>query len=170
MAKTTTIEISVARETWVAACRDIETMIETAAQAALAHEVATPVIHDATGSVIIGITLTDDAEQQALNRTYRGKDRPTNVLSFATGDPATVLPPGAPLLLGDLVLAFETVAREAAEQHKPLADHVSHLVVHGVLHLFGLDHQNDTEADIMEGYEVEILAGLGVSDPYRVTM
>jgi probable rRNA maturation factor len=70
-------------------------------------------------------------------------------------------------MLGDVVLAFETVTREAAEQNKPLADHLRHLVVHGVLHLLGFDHENDIEAEVMEGREREILAGLGVPDPYR---
>ena len=75
-----------------------------------------------------------------------------------------------PVLLGDVVLAFETVRREATEQHKPLADHLSHLVVHGVLHLLGLDHESAAEAAAMEAREIEILAGLGVPDPYRGIM
>jgi probable rRNA maturation factor len=118
--------------------------------------------------------LTDDAEQRELNRTYRGIDAATNVLAFALSDfaggPASAAPAGSPVLLGDVVLAFETVAREAAEQHKTLAGHLSHLVVHGVLHLLGFDHRNDAEAEAMEGLEVEILKILGVPDPYRDTM
>lgn len=119
---------------------------------------------------IVGVVLTDDAEQRRLNRDYRGQDKPTNVLSFALAGPGETPPPGAPLLLGDVVLARETVAREAAEQQKPLADHLQHLVVHGVLHLLGYDHENDTEAAIMEKSEVAILARLGVPDPYRDTI
>ena len=115
----------------------------------------------ANGPVLLGIILTDDAEQRVLNRTWRGKDAPTNVLSFAMADPAAPAPAGAPVLLGDVVLAFETVAREAAEQTKPLPDHLSHLVVHGVLHLLGFDHENDAEAAIMEARETEILARAG---------
>ena len=93
-------------------------------------------------------------------------DAPTNVLSFpaaASAPPA----PGAPLLLGDVVLAFETVAAEAAAQGKPLADHLAHLVVHGVLHLLGFDHEADAEAERMEALETRLLAGLGIADPYR---
>jgi probable rRNA maturation factor len=116
---------------------------------------------------IVSIVLTDDAEQRRLNRTWRGADAPTNVLAFPLAGAA---PPGAPVLLGDVVLAFETVAREAAEQKKPLADHLRHLVVHGVLHLLGFDHRTDTEAAIMEARETEILAGLGVPDPYGDTI
>jgi len=116
--------------------------------------------------LLLGIVLTDNSEQRALNRTWRGKDAPTNVLSFSTADPAQKPPPGAPILLGDVVLACETVVREAAEQRKPLADHLSHLVVHGVLHLLGFDHESDSEAAIMEAREIEILAGLGVPAPY----
>ena len=85
-------------------------------------------------------------------------------------DPDERPPPGAPVLLGDVVLAFETVAREAAEQRKPLADHLAHLVVHGVLHLLGFDHESDAEAAIMEARETEILARLGVPAPYADTM
>jgi probable rRNA maturation factor len=119
--------------------------------------------------VLVGIVLTDDAEQRTLNRTWRGKDFSTNVLSFALTDPDEP-PPGAPVLLGDVVLAFETVAREAAEQHKTLPDHLRHLVVHGVLHLIGFDHESDAEAAVMEALEIEIFAGLGVPAPYADTM
>jgi probable rRNA maturation factor len=118
---------------------------------------------------VVGLLLTDDAEQQRLNRTWRGKDAPTNVLAFAIGDPAGAAA-DAPVLLGDVALAFEIVAREAAAQHKPLADHLRHLVVHGVLHLLGFDHQSDADAAIMEAREVEILQSLGVPDPYRDIM
>jgi probable rRNA maturation factor len=95
---------------------------------------------------------------------------PTNVLAFALADPAGPTPAGAPNLLGDVVLAFETVAREATAQQKPLADHLAHLVVHGVLHLQGFDHQSEAEAAVMEAREVEILTRLGLPDPYRDTM
>jgi probable rRNA maturation factor len=98
-----------------------------------------------------------------LNRRWRGQDRATNVLAFATGEQAAS---GAPLLLGDVVLALETVEREAVEQGKPLADHVAHLVTHGVLHLAGFDHHAAPEARRMEALERRILAELGVPDPY----
>src|SRR6202030_4195883 len=90
----------------------------------------------AGGRLVVDVTLSDDAEQRRLNRTYRGTDRPTNVLAFPQGGLEGARP-DAPALLGDVVLAFETVCREAAEQHKPVANHLAHLVVHGVLHLIG---------------------------------
>ena len=116
------------------------------------------------------IVLGDDARQQRLNRAYRGIDWPTNVLSFPAWDAAVPLPLGAPVLLGDVVLAFETVVREAQEQDKPFADHLQHLIVHGVLHLLGYDHRVEREAADMERLETDILAGLGVPDPYRDTI
>ncbi len=105
----------------------------------------------------VSVLFTDDEQVRQLNRDHRGKDAPTNVLSFETGDP---------VLLGDIVLAFETVEREAAEQNKTFTNHTTHLIVHGTLHLLGHDHENDTEADEMEDKERRILSGLGVSDPY----
>ena len=107
------------------------------------------------------LRLTDDAEVQELNARWRGLDRPTNVLSFPAA-PAK-LAAAAPVL-GDIVLAYETVAREASDT--PLADHYRHLVAHGFLHLIGYDHQTDEEAKRMEDLERRILARLGVADPY----
>lgn len=160
------IEVSIACNAWVDACPAAEALVQTAAGTAL--EGAAERISG--GPLVVGIVLADDAEQRRLNRTWRGQDKPTNVLSFAVAGPGSTAPPGAPLLLGDVVLAFETVAREAAEQRKPLADHLRHLVVHGVLHLLGLDHGDAAEAAAMEAREVEILRGLGVPDPYRDPM
>ncbi len=118
----------------------------------------------------LGIRLTDDASQRRLNRDYRGLDRPTNVLAFSAWEPGEQVPPEAPLLIGDVVLAFETVAGEAAEQGKPLADHLRHLTVHGVLHLLGYEHRTPAEATAMETLETAILEVLGVPDPYRDIM
>ncbi|KAA2284818.1 rRNA maturation RNase YbeY [Arenimonas fontis] len=110
----------------------------------------------------LAIRLVDEKEGRALNRHYRNKDYATNVLSF----PAE-LPEGVNLpLLGDLVICAPVVAREAAEQGKPLAAHYAHLTVHGVLHLLGLDHEDEREAEAMEQIEREILATLGYPDPY----
>jgi len=157
------IEVSAPCRDWARGCAAAETLATEAARLALLRG-------EAPGAAVVDITLTDDAEQRALNRTWRGKDAPTNVMAFPAADPSTPPPPGAPLLLGDVVLAFETVRREAAEQDKMLADHLRHLVVHGVLHLLGYDHENAAEAAIMEAREIAILSELGVSNPYRDTM
>ncbi|MEQ5808309.1 rRNA maturation RNase YbeY [Alteromonas sp. NFXS44] len=109
------------------------------------------------------IRFVDEEESQALNRDYRGKDKPTNVLSFPFE-----CPPGVPLnLLGDLVICAPVISREAQEQHKPVANHYAHMVVHGILHLIGYDHIDDDEAEEMESLEIEILAQLSIDDPYR---
>lgn len=121
--------------------------------------------------VEVSLLLADDALVRSLNRDYRGRDVPTNVLSFALADGAaigTTAGPRAavPLLLGDIALAYETIDREAVAQHKRFADHLTHLVVHGTLHLLGHDHEDDGEAAAMERLESEILATLGIADPY----
>lgn len=145
-----------------------DAMIELAAHAALS--VAPPVKQAPHALTVV---LTDDAEICALNRTWRGKDQPTNVLSFPAGEsPDTAYdldgdsPHGGGVLLGDIVIAFETSAAEAIEKDIPLADHVSHLVVHGTLHLLGLDHRDDRQAEHMEDLERQALASLGIADPY----
>jgi probable rRNA maturation factor len=153
---------------WKRVCPDAERLARDAARLALVDGIA------ATGfaspmRVELGITLTDDAQQLYLNRRYRGQDVSTNVLSFRAWEPGIHAPPGAPLLLGDVVLAFETVAREADQQLKPFCDHVRHLIVHGVLHLLGCDHRRRADAITMEQLETSILAKLGVPDPYQDT-
>lgn len=142
-----------------------ETIAVAAAQAALASAgLACP--------VEIGVRMTGDSEMRTLNNTYRGRDSATNVLSFALADgdapPAFDVSPsdGAPQLLGDVVVAYETCAGEAEEQIKSLTDHLCHMVVHGVLHLLGYDHETEDEAAEMEELERDILAGIGVPDPY----
>ncbi|WGF87130.1 rRNA maturation RNase YbeY [Marinivivus vitaminiproducens] len=119
----------------------------------------------------ISVVLTDDEEVRSLNHRWRHKNKPTNVLSFpgvdlVPGEPLPSLPGG--ILLGDVVLALETVQREAEAEGKRLADHVRHLVTHGVLHLLGYDHQTEAEASVMEGVETRVLAGLGIDDPYAM--
>jgi len=113
----------------------------------------------------VSIVLADDATVRDLNHRYRGQDRATNVLSFAALDGGSP-PPEGPILLGDVVLAWETVAAEAVRDGKTLAQHLSHLVVHGVLHLLGYDHQVDGQATEMESLERALLGALGVPDPY----
>jgi len=142
------IEIEVEAEAWTGALRDAEAVVDRAAQAALGA---------VEGDIVV--LLTDDAAVRELNGRFRDKDRPTNVLSFPA--PENAFPH-----LGDIVLAYGVCATEAEAQSKTLADHLSHLVVHGVLHLLGRDHEDDAEAEEMEAEERDILAQIGVADPY----
>lgn len=114
------------------------------------------------GAAELAIVLTDDAEQHELNQQWRGKDSATNVLSFPQIEPFD------PVIgiLGDIILARETLEREAADQGTSFADHFTHLVVHGFLHILGYDHLTDAQAQQMESLETQILASLGVDDPY----
>jgi probable rRNA maturation factor len=149
---TLTVDIEIEDEAWTRAEPEAEALVWRAAQAVLdAHE-------DIEGQGIV-ILLADDDSVQVLNRDFRQKDYATNVLSFPS-------PPNPEGQIGDIVLAFGVCAREAAEQGKPLAHHLQHLVAHGVLHLLGYDHQDDAEAQAMEAFEREILAGLDIPDPY----
>ena len=116
-----------------------------------------------TGLAELSIVLTDDAEQQELNRDWRGMDKPTNVLSFPQIEPFGAVTG----IIGDIVLARETLEREAAELDKPFAHHFTHLVVHGFLHILGYDHIDEADALQMEGLEIQILGTLGVPDPYH---
>ncbi len=112
----------------------------------------------------IDVLLTSDTEMRVLNKEWRGFDKSTNVLSFPSPD--MPVPEGEVAHLGDIVLAWGTVALEAREGPKSLADHVTHLVVHGTLHLLGFDHEDGVDAETMEAREKGILAGLGIADPY----
>ena len=111
----------------------------------------------------VSVLLTDDTAVQALNRDWRKIDKPTNVLSFPSDAPQVA---GAPALLGDIAIAYETLAREAAAEKKPFLHHLAHLAAHGYLHLLGYDHQTDSEAEAMEALEREILAAMRIPDPY----
>jgi probable rRNA maturation factor len=121
---------------------------------------------DQRTGVELSIVLANDATLRALNRDYRGKDKPTNVLSFAAQEGAPAPAGGGPLMLGDVIVACETAQREAAAESKPIADHLRHLIVHGLLHLLGHDHEQPDEAEEMEGLERRVLAGFDVPDPY----
>jgi probable rRNA maturation factor len=138
---------------------ELETLVRRSVDAALA--VGRPSLPERPE---VSVLLADDAALRELNRAWRGKDSATNVLSF----PAAPQPgPPGPRCLGDIALAFETVQREAEAQRKRLADHVSHLIVHGLLHLLGFDHEADGEAEEMEALEIEALRRLGIANPYR---
>ncbi len=139
---------------------DSEQDIEMTLQRAIAEASA----DFARGEAELAIVLTDDAHIQKLNHEWRGFDKPTNVLSFPVNE--TGLGQPAPLLLGDIVIAYETMKREAAEQGTPFLHHLSHLTVHGFLHLQGYDHEVEAEAETMEALERQILARLDIPDPY----
>ena len=130
-------------------------------------QVAPELAHD---RLIASLLFTSDAEVHVLNREWRGKDKPTNVLSFPMlerEDLIDLAPQGPPEMLGDIALAHETCAREAAEKGVSVEDHASHLIVHGLLHLAGHDHETgEAEAEAMEALETKALAILGIADPY----
>ena len=123
---------------------------------------ATAAVQPEGDEVEMTVRIVDESESHDLNLTYRGKDRPTNVLSFPFECPDEVELP----LLGDLVICRQVVEREAVEQEKPLMAHWAHMVVHGSLHLLGYDHVEDNEAEEMESLETQIMQGLGFDDPY----
>ena len=149
---------------WKNELPDVRKLVKTAASAAwLAGN--TGDFRLPVRSAEVSVLLADDVAIHALNKTYRGIDRPTNVLSFAALDDADE-PIVDPLLLGDIVVAFETTKREAEEQKISMADHLFHLIVHGVLHLIGYDHMTDADAAEMEALEIEILARNGMENPY----
>lgn len=152
-----TVDVVIESEEW-AATPELEARVSAAAQAALhASGVTTSPVGE------IAVLLTDDEGVSILNERWRGKATPTNVLSWPAVAPKLLaLSP----MIGDIALAYETCAREAREEHKRFADHVTHLVVHGTLHLLGYDHETDVEAEAMEALERRVLAGLGVADPY----
>jgi probable rRNA maturation factor len=142
-------------------------LLRRAARAALAEE-RRDRRFKAASTASVSVALVDDRAIRKLNRTYRGKDKPTNVLSFPSGEPVD----GAAakrLQLGDVAIALGTVRREAKDQGKSVADHLTHLMVHAVLHLLGYDHEIDPDAEQMEAIERRALATLGIADPYGTT-
>lgn len=151
------IDIEVEDEAWSQALPTCGDVTMEAAKAALQ---SLPSADAGFGDVTV--LLTDDETVRDLNARFRGKDSPTNVLSFPAHDTAHGH-------LGDIALAYGVCAREAVEQDKTLVAHLQHLVVHGVLHLVGYDHEDDAEAETMENLERQILAGLGLPDPYAET-
>ena len=168
------ISFSLEAGDWEAVVSDVEQLVEAAARAAFEAAERPDILGGAPAEM--SLVLADDALVQTLNRDYRDKDKPTNVLSFALlddlddtdddTDDVLAREEGMPILIGDVILAFETVQREALEQGKSFGDHLTHLVIHGVLHLLGYDHQSDPDADRMERLETSILARMGIADPY----
>ncbi|WP_051335707.1 rRNA maturation RNase YbeY [Methylocapsa acidiphila] len=151
-----TIELAIEAEGWTGFEQPLRLAEETIGAAAALGGVAL-----AEGAEV-SVLLCDDAFIADLNRKWRGLDRPTNVLSFPSGGDLSETP-----ILGDIAIAYETAAREAQEAGKPLRDHVAHLLAHGFLHLIGYDHIDEDEALEMEALEREILARLGIDDPYK---
>ncbi len=146
------IEIDILRPSELWQNKVDDTWIQTTVEKVLHH--LKPAFH----TYEVSIVLADDAFVQTLNLKYRNIDKPTNVLSFPTKDEA--------IALGDIIFAFETIDREAQEQHKTFKDHFAHLLVHGVLHLLGYDHAKPNAAETMEHLETEILNELGINNPY----
>jgi len=165
------LEIAIeADEEWDSSSTDWSLLVRRAAEAAIA-ESAFPQLAQAERPVELSVRLTGDDEVRALNSEWRGKDKPTNVLSFPMAhedDLTATTVVDQELLLGDIVLARGVCEREAAEKDIPVERHATHLVVHGTLHLLGYDHHEDDQAEDMEQREVRALARLGIDDPYGV--
>lgn len=132
-----------------------------------AIETAASMVDADTADAELAVMLTDDAGIRTLNKNWRGQDKPTNVLSFPALQPTTgQSSDDGPRMLGDIAIAWETTRREADDEQKPFDHHLSHLAVHGFLHLVGYDHENEVDAEAMEHLERDILAALGIADPY----
>jgi probable rRNA maturation factor len=147
----------------------IESLAQGATDATLAHLGLEPSLFE------IGVLACNDARIAVLNEDFRGKLRPTNVLSWPSHERGAVIDGEMPMMpevgadseLGDIAIAYDTCAREAAEAGKTIGDHAVHLLIHATLHLLGFDHERDRDATLMEGLETEILGKLGIADPYR---
>ncbi len=168
MAKMLEIAVSVPCSAWTKALPAASRLGRQAAFAAI--EASQSEVASRAAATEVSLVLADDALVQVLNRDYRGHDRPTNVLSFAFADGkdgSCRQPDGVPVLLGDVIIAFETAAAEAGDEGGNLADHLCHLVAHGMLHLLGYDHRTDAQSERMQRVEVQALSSLGIADPYR---
>ncbi|MFP4002162.1 MAG: rRNA maturation RNase YbeY [Alphaproteobacteria bacterium] len=161
-------DIQVQAGDWACLVDDPVTLAGRAVAAVSEHERAK--LQDTAADFMdqeVSVVLSDDARVRGLNRRYRGQDKPTNVLAFPPPIAMAIgKPPEPGHCLGDVVLAFETVKREAEAQKKPFANHMTHLIVHGALHLLGYDHEEERDAARMEAEETAILRRLGIPDPY----
>ena len=147
------MDVAITHDAWAQAVKNIEAL----AGAAIAHILA---VLDKPKLGELSLAFVSDIEIQKLNRDYRDKDKATNVLSFPDAGPAP--------LLGDVVLAYETVKREAADKSVSISDHVTHLIIHGFLHLQGYDHETDADAAQMEALEIKALKSLNIDNPYEI--
>ena len=152
-------EVLVTADCWAS-----ESNAETVVHRAI--ETAASMVDADTADAEVAVMLTDDAGIRTLNKNWRGIDKPTNVLSFPALQPERVRDDDVPRMLGDIAIAYETTRKEADTEHKPFEHHLSHLAVHGFLHLIGYDHETDDDAEVMESLERDILAQLGIPDPY----
>jgi probable rRNA maturation factor len=150
----------------VAACWSAEADAEAIVHRAI--EAAAAMVDADTADAELAVMLTDDAGIRTLNRNWRSIDKPTNVLSFPALQPTGVPSDDAPRMLGDIAIAYETTRSEADDEQKPFDHHLSHLAVHGFLHLVGYDHESEAEAEAMENLERDILGTLGIPDPYAL--
>ena len=163
------LDIAVEDPSWETACPAYEALIQRAVDAVLKDSPVAASLIERGVEFELSIVLADNDMVQTLNRDYRGKDKPTNVLSFALldGEDGWEEPSGSgPCALGDLILAFETVETEAKAEEKTFESHFTHLVIHGMLHLLGYDHLEEDEAEEMESLEIQILSGFGIKNPY----
>lgn len=163
--------VSVLNPDWEAHNIDLETDISKTVIATLEKATLPSIV--CNRSIEVTVSLTNDELIHHLNLSYRGKDNPTNVLSFACADDpefgseVKATPPEVPVSVGDVMLSYETIVKEAQDQNKSLKDHLTHLAVHGTLHLLGYDHEDDKDAEEMETLECEILAALSIKNPYE---
>lgn len=162
------IDISISEPEWNASFLDVDAVARRAMSYTLDMAILPKEIigRDLEASIV----LANDDLLHVLNREYRGMDKPTNVLSFATLDSDDPLPEEGPFPLGDIILSYQTIDREAQEQGKFFKDHFTHMVVHGTLHLLGYDHQTEDEATIMETLEIRILEKMNIQNPYMDNM
>lgn len=155
------IDIDIQNPNWKTSIGDIENITRSAIEKALS--MAT----DVRPQMEISIVLSDDVFIQNLNKAYRHKDKPTNVLSFPMTEVQDIQETSPFVSLGDVIVSFDTIKRESEEQNKPLEHHYIHMLVHGCLHLLHFDHEDNEDAEIMESKEIEILEQLGVKNPYE---